>query len=112
MKDDRVYLLHIKECLDDIAEFVRGGRDSFLNDKLVRNATLRSLQILAESATRLSNDIKTHHPEIPWRKIHGFRNILVHDYLGLDYESVWLVIETSLPQLGSVVRKLLSFAKK
>jgi uncharacterized protein with HEPN domain len=104
MKDDRTYLLHIEECISDINTFVKGNRELFLNDKLVRNATLRSLQTLAESTTRLSDDFKANHPNIPWRKIRGFRNVIVHDYLGLDYEAVWLVIEIELPKLSSILK--------
>ncbi len=108
MKDERIYLLHIEECLDDIADFVKNGRDSFFNDKMVRNATLRSLQTLSESTTRLSSGLKSRHTEIPWRMIHGFRNILVHDYLGLDYETIWVVIEVELPRLKASVDQLLA----
>ncbi len=102
MKDDRTYLVHIEECISDIKSFVRNNRELFLNDKLVRNATLRSLQTLAESTMRLSDGFKAKYPDIPWRKIHGFRNIIVHDYLGLDYETVWLVIEFELPKLSTI----------
>lgn len=105
MKDDRTYLLHIEECLSEIDSFVKNSRELFLNDKLVRNATLRSLQTLAESTTRLSDEFKAKYTEIPWRKIRGFRNVIVHDYLGLDYESVWLVIEFELPKLKSVLKE-------
>jgi uncharacterized protein with HEPN domain len=104
MKDDRTFLLHIEECLSDIDNFVQENRELFLNNKLVRNATLRSLQTLAESTTRLSEDFKVKHSDIPWRKIRGFRNVIVHDYLGVDYEAVWLVIRLELPKS----RKILS----
>ncbi|HET9237454.1 MAG TPA: DUF86 domain-containing protein [Oligoflexus sp.] len=104
MKDDQIYLLHIEECISDINTFVKGNRELFLNDKLVRNATLRSLQTLAESTSRLSDEFKEKHPDIPWRKIRGFRNVIVHDYLGLDYEAVWLVITVEIPRLRKILK--------
>lgn len=107
-KGDRIYLLHIQECIEDIRQFVgSGGKQEFFTNKMARGATLRSLQTLAESATRLSVATQSRCPEIPWRQIHGFLNILVHDYLGLDYDQVWVVIESELPKLRDAVERLL-----
>ena len=64
MKDDRVYLLHIRECVDHIREFTTGGREEFLRDRKTQDAVLRNLQILAESATRLSAPLRERHPEV------------------------------------------------
>jgi uncharacterized protein with HEPN domain len=58
---------------------------------------------MSESSQRLSDDIKDGYPEIPWRKISGFRNILVHDYLGLDLDVIWSVVEQELPNLERVL---------
>lgn len=68
-----------------------------------RDATLRSLQVMSESITKLSKKYQETHTEIPWREISGFRNILVHDYLGLDYKIVWGVIENELPKIVSII---------
>lgn len=104
MKDDRTYLLNIEECISDINTFVKGNRELFLNDKLVRNATLCILQTLAESTSRLSDEFNDKHPDIPWRNIRGFRNVIVHDYLGLDYETVWLVVAVEIPRLRKILK--------
>lgn len=88
MKDDRVYLEHILECCHRIAEFTGGERSRFLRDIMVQEATLRSLQTPAESCNRLSDSAKQRHPDIDWRGIAGFRNVVVHDYLGLDLSLV------------------------
>ena len=70
---------------------------------LVQDAVLRNLQIMAESSQRMSDDLKAQHPMIPWREIAGFRNILVHDYLGGDCDAVWSVVEQDLPELKKVL---------
>ena len=81
MKDDKLYLIHIGECIQRIETYVAGGRESFATSTLIQDAVLRNLQTLAESTQRLSNALKAAHPEVNWRDISGFRNVLVHDYL-------------------------------
>ena len=73
---------------------------------MIQDAVVRNLQTLAESTQRLSSDLKERHPEIDWYKISGFRNVLVHDYLGIDIERVWIVIESDLPQLKSAIEAM------
>ena|SRR3990172_2874493 len=99
MKDDRVYLEHILDCLEAITNYTCEGREMFLRDRKTHQATLRELQELAESAQRLSPSLRERHPEVPWREIAGFRNVLVHNYLGLNLSRVWEIIERDLPVL-------------
>lgn len=103
MKDDRVYLQHIRECIGHIREFTAGGREKFLGDRKTQDAVLRNLQTLAESATRLSALLRERHPEVEWRGIAGFRNVLVHDYLGTSLERVWSIVERDLSVLTTTV---------
>lgn len=98
-KDDSVYIEHMLECIDRILEYIADEKEAFYQSTLVQDAVLRNLQIMAESSQRMSDLLKSQHPGIPWREIAGFRNILVHDYLGVDCDSVWSVIEQDLPQL-------------
>jgi uncharacterized protein with HEPN domain len=106
--DDRLFLLHVRDCISRVREYVREGRDAFLSSALVQDAVLRNLQILAESTQRLSEAAKAQHPSIDWRGIAAFRNVLVHKYLGVDLELVWQVIEQDLPELAEAVAALLA----
>lgn len=108
MKEDRIYLLHIRECLDRIKRYSRSGRDAFLADTLIQDGVIRNLQTLAESSRRLSDAPKLRHPEIDWRNISGFRNVIVHDYLGIDIEQIWDIVERDLSKLRAAVDVLLS----
>ena len=99
MKDDRIYLEHILDGIGAIRRYTRGGRTPFFADRMVQKATLRELQEIAESTQRLSDPFKAAHPKVPWRDIAGFRNVLVHGYLGLNLERVWSVIEYDLAPL-------------
>ena len=108
MKDDRLYLIHISESMSKIESYIDGlDFDAFMQNSLVQDAVLRNLQVLAESTQRLSEDFKTAHPEIEWYKIAGLRNILVHDYLGIDIETVWIVVTGKLPELKALLKPAL-----
>jgi uncharacterized protein with HEPN domain len=107
VKDDRVYLRHILECPDAIASYAAEGRASFLADRKTQKATLRELQELAESTQRLSSELTSRHPEVPWAAIAGFRNVLVHDYLGLSLPRIWDVVERDLPAFRAAVMGML-----
>lgn len=107
MKDDKLYLIHIRECIGRIEQYIAGGRDVFMTSTLIQDAVLRNLQTLAESTQRLSKTLKAAHPEVNWRKISGFRNVLVHDYLGLNLSSVWQIMEGELPDLKRKIEAIL-----
>ena len=107
MKDDRLYLLHIRECLDRITRYASMGRETFFADTMLQDAILRNLQILAESTMRLSETLKRSRPEIDWRSITGFRNVVVHGYLGIDLDQIWDIVERDLPPLRQTIEALL-----
>lgn len=107
MKDDRIYLLHIRECLDRIKQYTASGRDRFLSDTLIQDGVIRNLQTLAESSRRLSDLIKLKHQEVDWRNIAGFRNVVVHDYLGIDVEQIWDIVEQDLPKLRATIGSMI-----
>ena len=67
---------------------------------------IHNLQTLAESSQRLSDGIKATEPQVPWRELAGFRNVIVHGYLGVDLAGVWLVVEQALPALSSAVNRM------
>lgn len=74
--------------------------------RLVQGAVIRNLQTLTESSQRLSDEIKATEAQIPWRELAGFRNVIVHAYLGVDLEAVWLVVEQDLPVLSDAVSRM------
>ena len=103
MKDDRVYLTHISECLRKVEQNTAGGRAEFFASETLQDAVLRNLQVMCESTRMLSEDFKMAHSSIDWRRIADFRNRLVHDYLGVDLEIVWNVVTEDLPELKHVI---------
>ena len=111
MKDYRLYLIHIRECIEKIESYVSDGKDAFLGTPLIQDGVLHNLQTLAESTKNLPEDVKASHPETDWRKIVGFRNVLVHDYLGVDIERVWLIVEKDLPGLRQTIEAMIRESK-
>ena len=82
----------------DQAEFVANG--------LTYDATLRNLELIGEAATHIPDDVRTAHPEIPWRMIIATRNRLIHGYLGIDDDTLWSIIQDDVPELPSLLKSL------
>ena len=110
MRSDRERLVDIREAIERINKYAGRGRQAFEKDELVQNWVVHHLQILGEAAGRISEDFRNGHQNIPWSKIIGMRNILVHDYFGIDIDVVWWVIEKDLPELEQNINGLLGKA--
>lgn len=106
MRDDAIYLAHILECIRRIETNVAGGEAVFRSSLTVQDAVLRNLQTMCESTKRLSSEAKAKHPQVEWRRIAAFRNVLVHEYLGIRVDRVWAIIERDLPPLKQAVEML------
>ena len=107
MKDDRVYLQHIREALQDIAAYCGSDHGAFLDDRMRQDATLRKLEVIGQGVKNLSEDAKSRQPEIPWKQIAGMRDKVIHDYFGVNLEIVWAVVQKELPKLRVAVEGLL-----
>jgi len=101
--DDYVYLDHIADISALLQSTARLGKERFLSNPDVRDATIYRLQTLAEPTQRLSTGFKTAHPEVPWADIARFRNRAVHGYLGVDLEIIWDIVGRDIPGLSQVV---------
>ena len=107
MTSDRLYVVHIAECIERIEQFTATGHDHFFDDVMTQDAILRNLHILSESSTRVSTEFMSRFPDVPWREMRAFRNVVVHDYLGLDLKQVWDIVVNDLPQLKAAIMRML-----
>lgn len=107
MKDDRLYLEHIRGAILKITSYSAGGWEAFSDNSMAQDAVLRNFEIIGEAAKRLSDAGKNRRPDIPWREIAGFRDVLIHNYMGVNLRRVWNVIENNLPKLQQAVDDLL-----
>jgi len=85
------------EGIRRIEEDISGGRSAFDASHTIQDAVLHNLQLIAESTKRLSDESKAAHSEVAWREIAGFRNFLVHDYMGVDLGVVWEIVQRDVP---------------
>ncbi len=106
-KDPRVYLAHILECIEKVQRFTAEGKSRFLRDVMVQDAVVRNLEVIGEAAKRIEDPYRTAHPEIPWRALGGMRDVLIHQYEGVDPEKVWAIVEQDLPPLKQAIAALL-----
>ncbi len=107
MKDDRIYLLHIRDAIQYVLEYTSAGKASFFADRKTQDAVIRNLEIVGEATKHLSVHLKEAHPNIAWKPIAGMRDKLVHDYFGVNLQLVWDVVERDLPTLKVNVAQLL-----
>jgi uncharacterized protein with HEPN domain len=104
---DNAYLLDMLIAARKAIVFTEGcTAESFGRNELVQNAVVRVLQVLGEAARRLSPSFKLEHSEIPWTEIAGLRNRLVHDYMNVDLEVVWGVVQNDLARLVQQLESL------
>ena len=108
MKEDRIYLLHIRDAIERIESYTAGGKESFEKQTITQDAVIRNLEIIGEAVKNLSAVTREHCPEVPWKQIAGLRDVLIHEYFGVRIESVWNVVEHRIPQLKSTVVELLA----
>ena len=110
MRDDSVYLQHIRDALADIVAYTGAGRDAFFAERMRQDATLRKLEIIGQAVKNLSDETRSREPEIPWKQIAGMRDKVIHDYFGVNLEIVWAVVEMELPKLEQAIGRLLQRA--
>lgn len=105
---DSLYLIHIRECLTRVAEYTSGGQSEFMEDIRTQDAVLRNLQIMGESTQRLSRSLKAANADIEWSELAAFRNILVHNYLGMDLTLIWKIIADDMPSFRQQIEAMIA----
>jgi uncharacterized protein with HEPN domain len=99
VKDAAVFLRHIRDAIARIETYTAAGRRAFLADTMVQDAVIRNLEVIGEAVRNLPLDLRQQHPKVPWRSITALRNVLIHEYFGVDIDIVWRVVERRLPTL-------------
>lgn len=101
------YLADIVSAVTDAIEFTSGmDYETFSEDRKTVNAVIRSLEVIGEATKRIPMSFRQEYPEIPWSKMAGMRDVLIHDYMGVDVKTVWKVVRDRLPELKSLLEEL------
>jgi uncharacterized protein with HEPN domain len=103
MRRDSERLLDILEAIGKIEKYAARGEEAFQTDELVQVWILYHLQIIGEAVYKLPRDFRTDHPEVAWNRYLSFRNILIHEYFGLDLKAAWEVVVNDLDPLKNQI---------
>lgn len=108
-RDYEVYLEDIREAIGKVKRYTAGlSRETFENDDKTVDAVVRNLEIIGEAVKMIPESTRLEHANIEWRKIAGLRDILAHQYFGVDVEIIWDVLQNKLPALEKEIIKILS----
>jgi uncharacterized protein with HEPN domain len=107
MSRDDATLLHIVAAAKRALAFLGGASfDSFLQDEKTQSAVLHQLLILGEAVKRLSDQVREQNPDVPWKKVAGLRDVLIHEYDTVDVEEVWRTVTTDIPKIIPKLERL------
>lgn len=101
------FIKHIPGAIERIESYTEGlSETDFMNNFLIQDGVIRNLEIIGEASKKITALTKNQNPDIPWKKISGMRDKLIHDYFGVDLISVWLVVENDLRELKRYLLKI------
>jgi len=108
-RDPAIFLQHIQMCIERIASYTPNGESEFLTDPKTQDAIIRNLEIIGQAVRDYGIEtLESAAAEIPWKRIAGLRNVLAHQYLGVDLRLTWNIVDKELPKLHATVTRLLS----
>lgn len=107
-RDYKVFLEDVLEAIANVAEFVGTMTlDEFRSDKKTLHAVVRNLEVIGEAIKQVPTEVRELHPQIPWQRIAGLRDILIHHYFEIDIDIVWDIVQNKLPELKLQIETVL-----
>lgn len=108
LKNNLIYIEHILTCVNKILEYTKGMNEvQFLNNNIVQDAVIRNFEVIGEATKQLSAEFRKKYSNIPWKEIAGMRDILIHDYIGVDIWAVWQTVVQYVPEFKTNIEDIL-----
>ena len=107
MRDVNERFYDMLEAINRIEKYAERGKQAFVSDELIQTYVVHNLQILGEAAAKVPAELQSQYPELPWSRMIGMRNVLVHGYFNIDLEIVWAVVENDLHTLKEILTPIL-----
>jgi uncharacterized protein with HEPN domain len=106
-KDPVVFIGYIIECIELIEKYLEGNsREDFFSRTQLQDSIIRRIEIIGEAVKNLPGDFRNEHQEVPWQEIAGMRDILIHEYFGIDLDLTWEAVKTDIPDLKMKILKI------
>lgn len=108
-RDWKVLFEDILESIEKIEQYTDGiGFDDFAVNSMVMDAVIRNIEIIGEASKNIPETVKVKYPDVPWQKLGGIRNRIVHEYFGVDINIIWFIVSNELSQLKQWIKEGLS----
>ena len=108
MRDDLEFLDDMLSRIKLTNQFVVDGREAFHSSRVTQEAVIRNLEVIGEAARNISDQLRSEHPDVPWKQIIAFRNFVTHVYWGIKLERIWQIVEDDLPPLQMQIEAILN----
>jgi uncharacterized protein with HEPN domain len=106
-KEPLIFIGHILECIELVEKYLKGKtKNNFLKSKQLQDSVIRRIEIIGEAVKNIPGSVKNDYPKIPWKEIAGMRDMLVHEYFGVDLELTWAVVKENIPELKKNIIKI------
>ncbi len=106
-KDPKIFIKHIIESIESIEKYTKGQtKENFPREKMMQDAVIRKIEIIGEAVKNLPSHFKKKYPKIAWRDIAGMRDILIHEYFGVNINVVWKTVQEDIPKLKKQITEL------
>ncbi len=109
IRDCRMYIEDILSSMNRIEKYVNGLEyEDFIQNDMAVDAVIRNLEIIGEASKNVPENVRSQYPDVPWKRMIGLRNIVIHDYFGVDLSIVWRIVTKNIPAAKIQVEKILN----